>query len=227
MAQKRMFSLAVTDTDAFLDLPASAQALYFHLGMHGDDDGFVASPKKIMRSVSCSEDDLKILAAKGFVILFKSGVLVIRDWRINNTLKNDRYHPTIYSAEKASLTLDESGRYAVNDGMVPDCLQTVSALEPERNLTKRNVTQPSMYGRPLTVEEVETYGKTIGRESSAQAFFDYYSANGWRKGGQPVADWKAAFRCWRDLDEERKTGLGRGLNNEQREAAARSLIKFG
>ena len=67
MAQKRMFSLAVVDTDKFLDMSSSVQALYFHLGMHGDDDGFVSSPKKIARTAGCNDDDLRLLAAKGFV----------------------------------------------------------------------------------------------------------------------------------------------------------------
>ena len=89
MAQKRMFSLQVTDTDRFLDMSASAQALYFHLGMHGDDDGFMSSPRKIARIAGCNDDDLRLLAAKGYIIPFESGVVVITDWNINNTLKND------------------------------------------------------------------------------------------------------------------------------------------
>lgn len=76
MAQKRMFSLSVIDTDRFLEMPVSAQALYFHLGMHGDDDGFVASPRKIARSVGCNVDDLRLLAQKNFIIPFESGVVV-------------------------------------------------------------------------------------------------------------------------------------------------------
>lgn len=91
MARRRMFSLDVVDTDAFTEMPVSAQALYFHLGMHGDDDGFVSSPRKIEKSVGCNSDDLKLLVAKGFIIPFDSGVVVIRDWNANNTLKNDRY----------------------------------------------------------------------------------------------------------------------------------------
>ena len=82
MAQKRMFSLQVVDTDDFLDMPTSSQALYFHLGMHGDDDGFVASPKRIIRAVGCNETDLKTLEDSGFVIRFDSGVVVVRDWKL-------------------------------------------------------------------------------------------------------------------------------------------------
>ena len=105
MAQKRMFSMQVVDTDKFMDMPTSTQALYFHLGMHGDDDGFVASPRKIARAAGCNDDDIRLLAAKGLIIPFDSGVVVITDWRINNTLQNDRYHETVYREEKALLKL--------------------------------------------------------------------------------------------------------------------------
>lgn len=136
MAQKRMFSLQVIETDKFLDMPTSAQALYFHLGMHGDDDGFVGSPKKITRSVGCNDDDLRLLAAKGFVIPFDSGVVVITDWNINNTLKNDRYHETIFASEKSQLLTDNSGRYSLGTGMEPKRIQNGTILEPEPNPTK-------------------------------------------------------------------------------------------
>lgn len=112
MAQKRMFSLQVTDTDQFLDMPTSAQCLYFHLGMHGDDDGFVSSPKRIVRAAGCSETDLDTLEDSGFIIKFDSGVIVVRDWKLNNTLKNDRYHPTVYQEEMKRIETDESGRYS-------------------------------------------------------------------------------------------------------------------
>lgn len=109
MAQKRMFSLAVIDTDRFMDMPVSTQALYFHLGMHGDDDGFVASPRKIARSAGCNDDDLRLLIQKQYIIPFESGVIVISDWCINNTLRNDRYKPTVYQAEKSLLTTSPAG----------------------------------------------------------------------------------------------------------------------
>lgn len=143
MAQKRMFSLAVVDTDKFLDMSSSAQALYFHLGMHGDDDGFVSSPKKIARVAGCNDDDLRLLAAKGFVIPFDSGVVVITDWRIHNTLKNDRYHETVYQEEKAKIDMLPNGKYALCSNAVPECIQDGSGVESEHNVTQPNVTKPS------------------------------------------------------------------------------------
>lgn len=141
MAQKRMFSLQVTDTDRFLDMSASAQALYFHLGMHGDDDGFVSSPRKIARIAGCNDDDLRLLAAKGYIIPFESGVVVITDWNINNTLKNDRYHPTIYAEEKSMLTTDHAGRLMLGNSQETTWNHDGTILEPERNLTELNLTK--------------------------------------------------------------------------------------
>ena len=155
MAQRRMFSLLVTDTDAFLDMPLSTQALYFHLGMHGDDEGFVGSPKRIARSIGCNADDLKVLAAKGFIIAFESGVVVIRDWNVNNTLQNDRFHKSIYTEERAQLSLTKGKRYefvsnveqaCIQDGsnMDTSCIQNDSGMETELNITKLNITKPKI-----------------------------------------------------------------------------------
>ncbi|OQY36820.1 MAG: hypothetical protein B6229_09340 [Spirochaetaceae bacterium 4572_7] len=111
MANKRMFSLSVIDTDFFLDMPVTAQALYFHLGMRADDDGFIANPKKIIRMVGFNEGDIKILFEKRFVIPFESGVCVIRHWKVNNYLRSDRHTSTIYTEEKAQLSLADNGVY--------------------------------------------------------------------------------------------------------------------
>lgn len=105
MANRRMFSLSVIDTDKFLDMPVSSQLLYFHLGMRADDDGFVSSPKRIARTTNCGDDDLKILATKGYIIPFESGVVVIRHWRQNNQLRSDRYRETVCKNEKATLSI--------------------------------------------------------------------------------------------------------------------------
>ena len=111
MAEKRMFTGKITDSDAFLEMPLSAQALYFHLNMNADDDGFVNNPKKIQRSVRASEDDLKLLIVKRFIIGFESGIIVIKHWRMHNTLRKDRYNPTQYQEEFATLALKEGRIY--------------------------------------------------------------------------------------------------------------------
>ena len=88
MAERRMFAKTIIDSDAFLDMPLSSQALYFHLNMRADDDGFVNSPKKIQRLIGCTDDDFKLLIAKSFIIPFESGVVVIKHWRINNYIRS-------------------------------------------------------------------------------------------------------------------------------------------
>lgn len=110
MAQRRMFSLQVIDTDLFIDMPATAQNLYFHLGMRADDDGFISNAKTLKRMVGASDDDLKVLCDKGFLIAFENGVVVISDWKINNQIRKDRYNPTRFQNELNHLRL-ENGRY--------------------------------------------------------------------------------------------------------------------
>lgn len=111
MAQRRMFSLQVVDTDAFLEMPLSAQALYFHLGMRADDDGFISNARRIVRLISASEDDMRILLAKRFLLSFDSGIFVIKHWKISNYIQKDRYRPTLYKEEKSRLYLKSDGAY--------------------------------------------------------------------------------------------------------------------
>ena len=111
MAERRMFAKTIVLSDAFLDMPMSARCLYFTLGMLADDDGFINAPRSIMRQCGSSDDDMKLLIAKKFVLVFESGVIVIKHWRINNYLRSDRYTVTKYGDEKSSLSIDENGAY--------------------------------------------------------------------------------------------------------------------
>lgn len=200
MAQKRMFSLQVIDTDRFMDMPTSTQALYFHLGMHGDDDGFVSSPRKIVRAAGCKDDDLKLLAAKGYIIPFESGVIVITDWNTNNTLKNDRYHETVYIEERAQLSTDKTGKYVLGTSMVPERFQMDSKTEPEHNLTKHNRTKgvadkpQNNHFVPPSLEEVTAYVAERKSPVIPQVFIDYYQSKGWMVGRNKMKDWRAACR---------------------------------
>lgn len=140
MAEKRMFTQKIIDSDAFLDMPLSAQALYFHLNMRADDDGFVNNPKRVTKLVSASDDDLKILLMKRFIIGFESGVIVIKHWRMHNTLKSDRYHPTDYQEEFAQLGIKPNKAYTDRPEFLlsrkstptePEWNQDGTKLEPE------------------------------------------------------------------------------------------------
>lgn len=146
MASKRMFAKSIIDSDAFLDMPLSTQALYFHLNMRADDDGFINNPKKIQRMVGCSDDDLKVLIAKRFIIQFESGVIVIKHWRLHNTIQKDRYQPTTYIEEKALLREKENKAYTLDTNCIQDvskvdtdCIQTVSKVEPQIRLDKNRL----------------------------------------------------------------------------------------
>ena len=134
MANKRMFAKTIIDSDAFLDMPLSTQALYFHLSMRADDDGFINNPKKISRMIGCGEDDLKLLIAKKFLLNFESGVVVIKHWLIHNTLRKDRHTPTNYQDELKQLTQKENGSYKkVDDISIPNRID-VTPIDDDNRL---------------------------------------------------------------------------------------------
>lgn len=132
MAERRMFAKTIIDSDAFLDMPLSTQCLYFHLSMRADDDGFINNPKRIQRMIGASDDDLKLLALKRFVIPFESGVCVIKHWKIHNYIQSDRYKPTIYQEEKARLSVKGDKAYT-------DHIQDVSTMDTQVRLGQGSV----------------------------------------------------------------------------------------
>ena len=145
MANKAIFSKTIIDTDAFLEMPATTQNLYFHLNMHADDDGFIGNPKRIGRMIGASDDDFKILIAKKFIIVFESGVIVIKHWRIHNTLSKMRYKETSYLDEKSQLLIKENNAYSLDEGKPLDDSRLVemgkrqvrrTVDEQETNLSK-------------------------------------------------------------------------------------------
>ena len=140
MAERRMFAKTIIDSDMFIDMPISARLLYYDLAMRADDDGFVNSPKKIMRFVGASMDDMNVLIAKQFIIPFESGVVVIKHWKIHNYIQKDRYKATSYQAEKESLTL-KNGTYYTDDlpdvsNLDTECIQDVYSLDTQDRLGK-------------------------------------------------------------------------------------------
>ncbi len=121
--------MKIVDSDAFLDMPLSAQCLYFHLNMRADDDGFVGNPKRVMKIVSASEDDLKLLIMKKFVLAFDGGVIVIKHWRMHNTLSQNRYHETQYLDEKSLLKIKQNGSYSFEKGDIIDDSRLIGAKD--------------------------------------------------------------------------------------------------
>ena len=140
MAERRMFAKTIIDSDAFLDMPLSTQALYFHLSMRADDDGFINNPKKIQRMIGCSDDDLKLLIAKNFIIPFESGIVVIKHWRIHNYIQKDRYKGTVYQEELAQLSVKDNKAYTLDT----TCIQNGYGLETQVRIGKDRLGKDSI-----------------------------------------------------------------------------------
>lgn len=226
MAEKRMFSKKIIDTDWFMDMPASTQNLYFHLSMRADDDGFVASPKRIIKLIGATEDDYKILIAKKFIIPFDSGICVISDWRINNYLRNDRYTETVYKEEKQSLVLDEKGKYEVGIPTVyPVSLSnSYSNSNNIYNIVKNLETE--IYDKEKknkfkipTLEEVKEYCKERQNNINAENFIDFYTSKGWKVGKNPMKDWKACIRTWEQREKEKQQPKKQEQSEEEKRIA--------
>lgn len=138
MANRRMFSLEVCDTDRFMEMPLSTQGLYLQLGLRADDDGFISSPKRIVAMVGGSNDDLRLLIAKGYLIPFENGIVVITDWNINNWIRPDRKHNTRFEKEKALLAL-ENGSYSLDDICQPNDNQMTTQCHTEVSIDKYSI----------------------------------------------------------------------------------------
>ena len=151
VAKKRMFNVDIVGSDAFLDLPHTAQALYFQLGMRADDDGFVGNPKTIQRIAGTKASDLELLVKKRFLIQFPSGVVVIKHWKINNQIQKDRYTPTVYTEEYQSLYIKDNKAYTEMD---KGCVQSVSKMDTQISIDKNRLDKNS-----------------IGKEKRAHGFF--------------------------------------------------------
>ena len=224
MAERRMFAKTIIDSDAFLDMPLSAQALYFHLSMRADDDGFINNPKKIQRMLGASDDDCKLLITKRFIITFESGVIVIKHWKIHNYIQKDRYKSTIYQDEKSALITKENKEYTecIQDGYKMDTqvrlgkvrlgkvrleigddsvsqakpLHTPSKSKPIRHKygEYKNVVLSDEDMEKLKKEFPEDYEERIERLSS------YIASK-----GIPYKNHLATIRNWARRDETKKT----------------------
>jgi hypothetical protein len=207
MAERRMFAKTIIDSDAFLDMPMSARLLYYDFGMRADDDGFVNSPKKIMRMIGASDDDAKILVSKKFIIPFDSGLIVIKHWRINNYLRNDRYTQTKYLSEKSQLLLDENDAYKLpnNDVGIPVVSQLVGKVDTQVRLGKvrlgnsRDTATATRLPADWQPNEIEiqfckSERPDLNVNEVKNNFIDYWIAIGGAKGRK--LDWSATWRNW-------------------------------
>ena len=220
MAERRMFTKKITESDAFLDMPSSTQMLYFHFSMNADDDGFVNNPKKIQKMCGASDDDFKLLIAKSFIILFDSGIIVIKHWKMHNYIQADRYRPTDYVEEKSMLGIKSNKAYTLEvSKMDTECIQngyigkdSIGKVSIDKNSIDKDSKGESVRGEkakrfyPPTLDEVKQYCEERKNNIDPMAFIDFYSSKGWMIGKNRMKDWKAAVRTWeRKRKEESKT----------------------
>ena len=202
MAERRMFTKKITESDAFLDMPLSAQCLYFHLNMSADDDGFVNAPKKIQRLIGASDDDLKLLIAKSFVLVFETGILVIKHWRMHNTIRQDRYHPTDYQEEYKQLGLKSNNSYTWQpNGNQLETENRLDKIRLDKN-NKEEINKEEKRFKKPTPEEIKNYCKERNNNVDANRFYNFYESKGWMVGKNKMKDWKAAVRTWEQKEDK-------------------------
>ena len=174
---RRMFTTKIVDSDAFLDMPMSAQALYFHLNMRADDDGFINNPKKIMRMINASEDDLKLLITKRFILVFDNGVIVIKHWRMHNLIRKDRYHPTQYQEQLMSLEIKENGAYTEHGNHLTTSWQpNGNQLATEVRLGKDSIGKDNISSSILEEEFEQLWSLYPKKQGKKRAFEAYKRA---------------------------------------------------
>lgn len=204
MAERRMFAKTIIDSDSFLDMPLSAQCLYFHLSMRADDEGFVNNPRKIMRMIGASDDDARILIAKSFLIAFESGVVVIKHWRIHNYIRKDRLNDTNYQEERKLLSVKSNGAYTLNGSQMSDiCQSNVRQMAAQVSIGKDSVGKVNKSTGthkfvPPTLEDVKAYCQERNNGVDPNKWYDHYLAVGWKVGKNSMRDWKAAVRKWEE-----------------------------
>lgn len=212
MAERRMFAKTIIDSDAFLDMPMSARLLYYDLAMRADDDGFINSPKKIMRCTGSMPDDLSILIVRKFIIPFENGIVVIKHWKIHNYIRKDMYHETKYKDEKSWLELDDNNAYTLqpcNDVVTNPSTQvrlgkvSLGKVSIEKDSCSVNGTVKKKF-IPPSVKEVREYCLSVGSQIDPESFVAFYESKNWMIGKNKMVSWKSAIVTW-----EKRNGLKR------------------
>ncbi len=209
MASRRMFAKTIIDSDAFLEMPATTQLLYFHLSMRADDDGFVNKPKAIMRTTGTKDDDISLLIAKKFIIPFESGVIVIKHWKIHNYIQKDRYTETKYKNEKAMLSLDENKSYTLTKTIEnTECIQNGYEVDTQVRLGKvsKGKVSKEIYGEFENVKlSHNEYSKLVDKYSEKKTLemIERLSAYIEQKGKRYKSHY-ATILNWIRRDEDKK-----------------------
>ena len=244
MSTRRMFSIRLINSARFLRMPISSQALYFHLGMHADDDGIVEA-YPVIKTIGCTEDDLRVLVAKGFVqVLNDDLVSYITDWSEHNTIRPDRKIDSIYKDLLLQINPDvklvekrpraDVGR--TMDGQWTDNGPSMDGIGKDRlgkdRLDKDNTPLDPPKGKRFkapTVAEVEAYCRERNNDVNAEQFVDFYISKDWMVGKNKMKDWRAAVRNWEKRNQEKrpKNAFSDGMMQRPSDEVAKALAGLG
>lgn len=226
MAERRMFTKKITQSDEFISMPHSSQNLYFHLNMEADDEGFVNGVKRIMRTINANEDDLNILIIKRFVLVFESGVIVIKHWKLHNTIRNDRVKPTNYVDEKSKIIEKENGSYTScqpNDNQVttkcPPSIDKYSIEEISIDKNKKNI-----YGEFKNVKLTNDEFSKLKDKNLLMVIEDlsYYI----RSKGDKYKDHYATILSWDRKNKGAKDAQSKSNTSNKRESKLEGIIEL-
>lgn len=224
MANRRMFSNQIVRSDFFMDLPISAQALYFHLGMETDDRGYVSNPRTILKMIGASVGDLEALINKKFVLLRENGLILIKHFKINNYIQSDRFKETAYIEDLKQLFFDENGSYTEKTTNKP-CIQTGYNLDTQDNISKDNIIKNNILPPHTCVREeeetlipklehIDEFIQTNDFKVNAKQFFNHYNSLGWKINGQPIKDWKVLLRTWNSKTDTSSASSNKKVSND-------------
>lgn len=228
-----MFSKKITDSDAFLDMPAMARLLYYDLSMSADDDGFNSAPKRTLKTTGAQPEDLRALVENGFIIPFENGVVAIRHWRVHNQLRKDRHHNTTYTEQLAKLDVDENNIYQLKaaENYLESGNHLATTWQPDGNhlatevrIGKVSIGQDRVGAAspprarvfiPPTLEDVKAYVAERKSPVDPQGFIDFYASKGWMVGKSKMKDWKAACRNAEKWDRWAKRPVNTRVRSEE------------
>lgn len=218
MAERRMFAKTIVDSDAFLDMPVTARLLYYDLAMRADDDGFNNAPRKVMRTIGASPDDLNVLVARKFVIPFDNGVVVIKHWRIHNYIRKDTYSATAYKDQREMLEFDENNAYRLKEANVENVNEpstecqllvdepsTQDRLGKDREIIEADKPPKREQFSPPSIQNVAEYCREKGYQIDPESFVAYYDSVGWMIGKKKMKSWKGAVVTWAKRERSSET----------------------
>lgn len=230
MAERRMFAKTIIDSDAFLDMPLSAQSLYFHLSMRADDDGFINNPRKIQRMIGASEDDLKLLLVKRFLLPFDSGVCVVKHWLIHNLIKADRYKATVYQEEKAQLLIKKNKAYSLNSAQQETELLASgdsfgTQVEPNRSQVGTHVESQVRLGKDRIVKDRDILPGAKAPDRPSEIDLPLNDKSEYPVYKEQVKEWSELYPAVDVMQELRKM-KGWLTANPKRKKTRRGITRF-